>query len=156
METLNSPVYEVKRESDWYKEGFIDREDHDKFFNQLENLYGVKKGFVYLDSENFGVIPDTESYHYFKKEIVKNKIQGFYPIRKKSEYYLKLKTLIEQIRERDPSRPHSEFGENNARYSQWLGDRWFYEVKDESLVEGNDVEPIEYTEYLKVAVDNFS
>lgn len=154
MDTLASPVYEVKQDSDWYKSMKKRRSDIDNFFVSFKQKYGIDKGFGFYHSEYFGVHAGTEAYEFFKGEVLKNPdSNGFYPFRKRSKYFKEIKELLNQIEENSPFRSHDIFGLNNISGSQWIGDRWFFGVKHEQHVKGDEVDPIEYKSYLRVVMD---
>jgi hypothetical protein len=153
MQTLDAPIYEVKQDSDWYKSAKKRNCDIDNFFIAFNEKYGIEKGFVFYHSDYFGVHAGTEAYEFFKEEILKNPDGDFYPFRKRSKYYKEIKELLDQIEDRNPFRSHDVFGLNNVTASQWIGDRWFYGVKDSKPVKGVEVAPIDYKTYLKVVMD---
>ncbi|WP_243572777.1 hypothetical protein [Bacillus stercoris] len=154
MQTLDAPIYEVKQESDWYKSEKKRKEDINLFFDKFEEKYGVKEGFSFYHSEYFGVYEGTEAYEIFKNDIVKNPVDGFYAIKKRSKYFKEIKAMIEQIEKVNPFRSHDELGLNNMTGRQWIGDRWFFGVKTEQLVKGDSVVAIDYKEYLKIVMEH--
>jgi hypothetical protein len=154
LNTLAAPVYEVKKSSLWYQAETKRRNDINNFFETIKEKYGIEKGFSFYHSEYFGVQKGTEAYDYFKSEIVKNPDKnGFYAIKKRSKYYKEIKELIEQIEEVSPFKPHDVFGLNNVSGRHWVGGRWFFGVKHDQYVKGEEVESIEYKEYLKVVME---
>ncbi|ATO28927.1 hypothetical protein C6370_20145 [Bacillus atrophaeus] len=154
METLDAPIYEIKQESDWYKTEKKRREDINKFFDKFEETYGINKGFSFYHSEYFGVRAGTEAYDFFKDEVVKNPTKaGFYAFKKRSKYFTDIRSMLEQIEEVNPFKGHDVFGRNNITASQWVGDRWFFGVRDEKRVEGEEATPIDFKDYLKIILE---
>lgn len=153
MQTLDAPVYEVKQDSQWYKDQMQRRTDIDNFFKDFGERYGCSDGFSFYHSEHFGVQADTPAYDFFKTEIVKNPDKnGFYAIKKRSKYFKEIKSQISKIKEVYPFKPHDVFGSNNIRASQWLDGRWFYQVKNPEYVQGDEAVPMDYKEYLSLVM----
>ncbi|MCM3227540.1 hypothetical protein [Terribacillus saccharophilus] len=154
MSTIDAPVYEVRQDSDWYKSEVKRTEDINNFFDAFKEKYGVT-GFTFYHDEYFGVIKDTEAYEKFKDEVVKNPNKdGIYAFKKRSTYYKEIHAMLSEIEEISPFKPHDVLGINNMAASQWIGERWFFSVKNENLVEGNEVKPINYKDYLQIVMDN--
>lgn len=154
MKTLDAPIYEVKQNSEWYKSEKKKREDINIFFDKFKKKYGTNIGFAFYHSEYFGVQAGTEAYELFKEEVTKNpKEKDFHPFKKRSKYYTEIKELIEQIEEISPFKSHDVFGLNNVSASQWIGDRWFFGVRDIECVKGEEVTPIGFKDYLKVVME---
>jgi hypothetical protein len=155
MQTLDAPIYEVKQCSEWYKSAMKRKEDINNFFEIFKEKYGTNDGFSFYHSEYFGVYSETESYEMFKDEILKNPTkEGFYPFKKRSKYFKEIKALIDQVKEISPFKSHDVFGLNNISARQWVGDRWFFGVKHEKYVKGDEVTPVEYKDYLKVVMNS--
>ncbi|AME04828.1 hypothetical protein [Bacillus sp. SDLI1] len=154
METLDAPIYEIKQESDWYKTEKKRREDINKFFDEFEATYGIKDGFSFYHSEYFGVRAGTEAYDLFKDEVVKNPTKsGFYAFKKRSKYFTDIRSMLEKIEEANPFKGHDVFGRNNITASQWVGDRWFFGVRDEKRVNGEEALAIDFKDYLKIILE---
>lgn len=156
MQTLDAPVYEVKQDSDWYKKALKRRSDIDKFFEIVKEKYGFGSGFSFYHSEYFGIHSGTKDYETYKDELLKtpdSNNKSFYPFKKRSKYFNEIKNLIAQIEEVSPFKAHDVLGLNNVKASQWIGDRWFYQVKNEQHVKGDEVTPIDYKDYLKVVMN---
>ncbi|MGG0052966.1 hypothetical protein [Bacillus atrophaeus] len=154
MQTLDAPIYEVKQESEWYKSEKKRKEDINSFFDRFEEKYGIKEGFSFYHSEYFGVYKGTEAYEVFKDDIVKNPVNGFYAIKKRSKHFKEIKAMIEQIEKVNPFNSHDELGLNNMTGRQWIDDRWFFGVKSAQFVKGDSVVAIDYKEYLNIVMDN--
>ncbi|APH36031.1 hypothetical protein BHE96_10775 [Bacillus subtilis] len=154
MQTLNAPIYEVKQESNWYKAEKKRKEGINTFFDKFEEKYGVEEGFAFYHSEYFGVYEGTEAYELFKNDIVKNPKDGFYAFKKRSKHFNEIKSMIEQIEKVSPFRSHDELGFNNMTGRQWIDDRWFFGVKSEQLVKGDNVVAIDYKDYLKIVMEH--
>lgn len=155
MQTLDAPIFEVNRDSEWYKSAKKRNEDIDTFFAAFKEKYGDNDGFGFYHSEYFGVHAGTKCYELFKDQVLKNPTaDGFYPFRKRSKYYKEIKELLDQIEDRSAFKSHDVFGMNNTTASQWIDERWFFSVKDEESVkdENNEVAPVSYKEYLKVVM----
>lgn len=154
MQTLDAPVYEVKKESEWYKSFKKRREEVNEFFKKVEAEYGLSDGFSFYHSAYFGVEAGSKEYELYKDEVSKNPNKdGVHPFKKRSKHFKILKELLEQIEEISPFKSHDVLGLNNISGSQWIGDRWFFGVKHEQYVKGDEVTPIKYKDYLKVAMD---
>lgn len=154
MNTLDAPVFEVKKDSDWYKETKQYNERRKNFFEEMNKTYMKDSGFVYWHSEYFGILGSSADYETYKDELKKNPVEDrIYIFKKRSKHYPIFKEMIKQIGDRDPFKSHDVLGMNNMTGNQWIGDRWFYGVKNEECVTGEEVEPIDYKEYLKVVVE---
>lgn len=154
MQTLDAPVYEVKQDSEWYMAELKREKDTKEFFKSFKEKYGIVEGFSFYHSGYFGVRAGTEAYEAFKEEVLKNPTSdGFYPFRKRSKYFKEISILIDQVEDRHPFKAHDVLGRNNISASQWVGNRWFFGVKDEHHVEGSEVQPINYKDYLKVLME---
>jgi hypothetical protein len=154
MNTLAAPVYEVKKDSEWYKSEVRRKNGINNFFDTFKEKFGIDKGFGFYHSEYFGVHEGTEAHDYFKDEVVKNPTKnGFYPFKKRSKYYKEIKELLEQIEEVSPFKSHDVFGLNNVSGRHWVGDRWFFGVKHEQYIKGDEVVPIDYKDYLSVVIN---
>jgi hypothetical protein len=156
VETLDAPVYEINQDSDWYKRKMKQKEDTKNFFQVVKEKYGLVDGFGFYHSDYFGIHGNTKDYELFKGELLKNPDNGdFYPFKKRSKYYNEIKKLIEKVEVISPFTSHDVFGLNNVTASQWLGDRWFYGVKNAELIKRSEIiTPIDYKDYLKVVMDS--
>jgi hypothetical protein len=155
MQTLDAPIYEVNKDSEWYIKQKKRRDDIDEFFKKVKEKYGLMDGFSFYHSEYFGIRAGTKDYETYKGELLKNPdSKGFYPFKKRSKYFKEIKELIEQIEEISPFKSHDIFGTNNTSASHWVGDRWFFGIKHEKYVKGDEVTPIDYKDYLKIVMDN--
>lgn len=155
MQTLAAPVYEVNQDSEWYKKMQKRNKDINKFFKDINEEFGFEdNGFSFYHSEYFGVSAHSKDYEKFKDELLKNpESNGMHPFRKRSKYYQIFKKKIEQIEDISPFKSHDVFGTNNISASQWVKDRWFFGVKNEEYVKGDEVSPIVFKEYLKVLME---
>lgn len=154
MQTLDAPIYEVNQDSDWYKRESKRKQDTKEFFEKIKEKFGLSDGFGFYHSEYFGIHGGTKDYEVFKDELLKNPDKDFYPFKKRSKYFKEIKEMIEQIEDRNPFKSHDVLGLNNISASQWVGDKWFFQVKNEQLVKGNEVTPIDYKDYLKFVMEN--
>lgn len=155
MVTLDSPVYEVNPDSQWYQDKKQQREDIETFFKTIRERFGMGDGFSFYHKEYFGIHGNTKDYEKFKDELLKNPTEknDFYPFKKRSVFYKEINELLKKVKEVYPFKPHDELGLNNVSASQWIGDRWFFQVKDTTMVKGNDVIPVIYKEYLQLVMD---
>jgi len=155
MQTLDAPIYEVKQSSGWYKSKIKHRSDINDFFDAFEKKFGFKEGFSFYHFEYFGVYGGTEVYEFFKNELVKNADKdNWYAFKKRSKYFKEIKELIEQIEKVNPFKLHDVLGLDNVSASQWLDDRWFFGVKNEKHVKGDEVVPIDYKDYLSLVMSS--
>jgi hypothetical protein len=155
MQTLDAPIFEVKQDSDWYKRKRKQQEDIEVFFKTIKEKYGLVDGFGYYHSDFFGIHYGTEDYKNFKNELLKNPHEGdFHPFKKRSKYYKEIKGLLNNIEDISPFKPHDTFGLNNLNSSQWIGDRWFYSVKNAERIKRHDeITPVDYKDYLKIVMN---
>lgn len=157
MQTLDAPVYEVKQDSEWYKQKVKQDEETKQFFKTIKKKYGIGEGFGFYHSEFFGIHEGTEAFEKFRSELLKNphKETDFYPFRKRSKYFKEIKELIEDIERVSPFTSYDTFGLNNVTASQWIGDRWFFEVKHPEYIKNHDeITPIDYKDYLKIVMNH--
>jgi hypothetical protein len=154
LQTLDAPIYEVNKDSEWYKKEKKRREDITEFFKKVKSEYGLGEGFSFYHSKYFGVRAGSKEYEIYKEEVSKNPKDGFYPFKKRSKHFKVIKELIEQIEEVSPFKSHDEFGLNNTSASQWIGDRWFFGVKREQDVKGDEVTLINFKDYLAVVMSH--
>lgn len=157
MQTLDAPVYEVNQDSQWYKDKIAEIEARKQFFDKLEDKFGIRKGFGYYHSEFFGLHEGTEAFEKFKGELLKNphKNTDLYPFKKRSKYFNEIKEMLDGVERANPFYPHDVFGSNNVNASQWIGDRWFYEVKHPEYIKNHvEITPIDYKDYLKIVMNH--
>ena len=156
MQTLDAPVYEVRQDSEWYKETVKRDTDINNFFKEINEKYFTDNGFSFYHSEYFGISGSSKDYETYKDHLLKNpEKNGMYPFKKRSKYYPIFKEMIEKIDRGNPFKAHDVLGLNNVAASQWLGDRWFYQVKraeDVKDTTGAEVTPIEYVDYLSLVM----
>jgi hypothetical protein len=157
MQTLDAPVYEVKQDSEWYKNRVKRDLQIKEFFKKINAEYFKDNGFSFYHSEWFGVQGDSADYETYKDEVMKNPNKdGVHIIKKRSKYFAIFKELLEQIDDSSPFKSHDVLGFNNISGSQWVGNRWFFGVKHEEFVKGEEVTLIDYKEYLKVVMDSLT
>jgi hypothetical protein len=156
MNTLGEPVYEVRQDSQWHQDKKQQYEDIQKFFKTIKEKYGLEEGFGFYHADYFGIHSGTKAFDTFKNELVKNPTEDgdFYPFKKRSTYFKEIKELIQQIKWISPFKSHDVFGTNNVTASQWIGDRWFFQVKNVKEIKGEEVIPLIYKDYLKIVVDS--
>jgi hypothetical protein len=153
--TLNAPVFEVKQDSEWYKYTKARLQREKEFFAELNKTFFEDNGFSYYHGEHFGVSGDSKDYEKYKDEVLKNPDRnGVHIFRKRSKYTAIFIEMMKGIDDKNPFKPHDVFGRNNLRASQWLGDRWFFGAKVADKVVGEEVEEIDYKEYLKLVMDS--
>ena len=158
-QTLDAPVYEVKQDSEWYIETKARNKRQDEFFKEINTTYFEDRGFAYYHSEYFGVDKRSKDYEKYKDELLKNPDKnGIYIFKKKSKYVPIFKEMIAKVGEKNPFKSHDVFGANNLKQSQWIGDRWFFSVKNEEYIKDpkEEVQSIDYKEYLKVVMDSLN
>lgn len=154
MQTLDAPVYEVHQDSQWYKAVKKRNEDRKVFFKRIKEEFGLGSGFSYYHSTYFGIAGGTDAFNKYRKELLKNPKDGFYPFRKSSKVYKAIHEMLEKIETVYPFQSHDEFGLNNVTASQWLGNRWFFGVRDPKHVVSKIADPIDYKDYLKIVMEN--
>lgn len=158
MQTLDAPVFEVKQDSDWYKNEVERRKKTKEFFNKIRNDYIEDNGFAFYHESHFGIYADSKDYETYRDELTKHPDKnGLHTFKKRSTHYKVFKEMLEEIPSNNPFKPHDVFGSNNMNQSQWLRGRWFYSVKDENRVPENsigiEIEPISYKKYLEIVMD---
>ncbi len=155
MQTLDSPVYEVKQDSQWYKDTIETREKRAEFFETLNKDYFQDNGFAFYHDEYFGVYGSSRDYETYKDELKKNPDKnGIYIFKKRSKHYQVFSEMLKEVEKKDdPFKRMDVFGLNNTKASQWINGRWFWQVKDLSQVKGDEVEPIDYKDYLKICME---
>lgn len=157
MQTLNSPVYEVKKDSEWYMKKRKKESDIKDFFKKINTEYFKDNGFSFYHSEYFGVNSNSKDYETYKDEVSKNPNKdNVHIFKKRSKYFKIFKGLLKSIEEISPFKNHDVFGPNNAKVSQWIEDRWFFEVGNEDLVKGEEVSLMDYKEYLQLVMDSIN
>ncbi|WP_163538278.1 hypothetical protein [Gracilibacillus sp. YIM 98692] len=156
METLDSPVFEVKQDSQWHKDTVFRNQKRKEFFKELSEKYLTDNGFAFYHEGHFGIYGHSKDYETYKDELTKNPDKnGIHTFKKRSKYHKIFKEMLEGFEDKySPFKAHDVFGTNNMKASQWLGDRWFWSVKDKSQVVGDEVEPLDYKDYLKVVMEH--
>ncbi|WP_143804809.1 hypothetical protein [Paraliobacillus ryukyuensis] len=156
MQTLDSPVFEVKQDSKWYKNTIERERKRKEFFKKINSTYFKDNGFAYYHDEHFGVQGESDDYEAYKDELKKNSDKnGVYIFKKRSKYFDIFSEILKEVeKNNDPFKRMDVLGMNNAKGSQWLGDRWFFSVKNESEVVGKEVEKMNYKDYLKVVMEH--
>lgn len=61
--------------------------------------------------------------------------------------------MLEQIEEINPFKAYDVFGLNNVKANQWIGERWFFGVKDGEKVSSDEVVKIDYKKYLQLLLE---
>lgn len=152
---LSAPVYEVRQDSEWYQQKFKRRQLLADFFKEINNTYFKDNGFSFYSSTRFGVHKDSRDFEMYKNELKKQPTEhGVHLFKENTVHYKVFKELLQQIGDDDPFKSHNVFGINNISKQQWVGDRWFFGVKDESQIEGNEAQAIDYKKYLTILMEN--
>lgn len=174
MKTLNSPLYELNQDSEYYK---ILKEVKDsqpkinEIIREIAELVGFEsKEFLYYGSRGFGFYRNSLAYEKFENQLTKNPDgNGVYKFKRTSPTYkiISPKVLeIERIKNKvNPFALHDMLGYNNLVASQWVEDRFFVEVKSEDTTERilnaderrkqYEIEPVKevsYKEYLELVM----
>ena len=154
--TLDAPVYELKKDSEWHRAKTEYLAGKRKFYKEIEKDF-PDNGFTYYHDSYFGVLGQSKDYETYKDHLRKNADKnGVYIFKKTSPlwkvYHEKLKEFVDL---EDSFKSHDVFGWNNVKVGQRVGDRYFYSIKiPESITDpNNEVEPIEYADYLQVVMD---
>lgn len=173
-QTLDAPVYEINPESVFYKQKFAEREQDikiSKVIDELAEELGFNaEEFLYYGPFGFGFFSSNADYKLFKEHLTKNPDRsGVYRFKKSSKLYKIISTRLLEVEgdaKGSPFAAHDVFGINNVSALQWLGDRLFYQAKDEKAVEiklngekrcvDYPVEPLikfHHTDYLKLYLE---
>lgn len=175
MKTLNSPLFEVNQESDYYKKV---KDRHDKNSRVNEILAEVAKTlevnldeFSYYSSSRFGFSKYTAAFDKYKEQLTKNADRnGIHTFKMKTPGLKLIGPMLKEIDEinssNNPFEIHDIFGWNNLTASHWIEDRLFIEVIDEEITKKlltsldrktrYEVEPIKeisYKEYMSLALE---
>ena len=94
MRTLNTPLYEVKQDSELYRNGKRRLDSIEEFFNSFKEKYGSTEGFSFYTSRDFGVHVDTPCYEIFKDSVEEGDKPGYYSFREDSEHYQEIRPMI--------------------------------------------------------------
>jgi hypothetical protein len=175
MEALSAPLFEVNPESSYYKK-IKEIKDARPRINKVlqeigEELGFDSKEFAYYGSQGFGFYDNSVAYEKFEKELMKNPDKnGVYLFKKRTPSFKKISPKILELEKIhnsvSPFALHDIFGVNNLKAAQWVGERYFVEVKSESItrdklssserIKQYAVEPvkeIEYKQYLLLVVE---
>lgn len=176
MQTLNEPIFEVNQESDFYKKS-KERKDKrpriNEILNEIANTVGFDvEEFQYYGCYGFGFSYGSDGYEKFKDQLMKNADRnGVYKFKKTSAVFKEISKKLEEVDKINnivnPFEIHDIFGINNVTAAQWLGDRYFVEVKHKKTTEifinkpdrsrQYKVEPIKevsYKDYLQLVLDH--
>lgn len=158
MKTLDAPVYEIKQNSEWYISTVKRRLQIKEFFQKVNSEYFTDNGFSFYTSEHFGIQGCSKDYETYKDEVMKNPNKdGVHIFKKRLKFYELFKGMIEQIEETNPFKSTDVFGLNNLSASQWIGERWFFGVRNSEYIkdkESKEITSIEYKDYLKIVMEN--
>lgn len=158
MHALSAPIYEVKQDSDWYKET-VDREKKIKEASEIikEKNYFPHEGFVLFTSMSFGVRAANSDAELYDDQLLKKADRnGIRMFKKKSPIKKEIQEIFGDIEGENPFKIYDVFGLNNAKKSQWIGDRWFFQVKNDDVVKKNEtaleneIREVPYQEYLSL------
>lgn len=159
MSALSEPVFELKQDSEIYKK-LKKRKDMQKDINKIiddiASEYGFNpEDFAYYSSVSFGFSMGTDSREQFKNHLTKRSDRnGIYTFKRNQKLFKEISKKMKNIDEINdivsPWWMMDVFGLNNAKASQWIGDRQFIEVKDESKASSKHVDKIQYTDYLEI------
>lgn len=175
MQTLSEPLFELNQESEPYK-NFKEKKDDQPRINQIfkevaEEFGFGTKDFGFYGSRGFGFHQYTDSREKFKDELNKNPdSNGIHKFKLSSKTFKKMSPKLLEveniIHKVSPFELHDVFGFNNLTASQWIGDRFFVEVKNadrtKELLESKDrrkhfeIEPVKeitYKEYLQLVMN---
>lgn len=155
MKTLDSPVYEVDQNSEWFKANIQEKERLKQIFKEFEEKYGTSHGFGIYHEEYFGVKHGTPAFEIFKDDLKKNadNEHGFHSFKIRTQSYKDIKEMVKGFEKTSSFKSHDVFGFNNATRSHWVKDRWFYQVNDPELVTSDEVKSINYKDYLDLVME---
>ncbi|MBM7598189.1 vacuolar-type H+-ATPase catalytic subunit A/Vma1 [Virgibacillus halotolerans] len=175
MEALSEPLFEINQESKYYKtkkEIKDSRPKMHKILKEIANEFEFKlDDFARYGARGFGFYQYTDSYEKYEDKLTKNADRnGVHTFKKATQEYKAISPRlveIERIENKvNPFTLHDIFGLNNLKASQWLGDRFFVEVKsaEETKKKVSDpkrsiefeIEPVKeisYKEYLQLLMD---
>ncbi|WP_143804728.1 hypothetical protein [Paraliobacillus ryukyuensis] len=173
MQTLDSPVFELNKESDYYKK-IKEVKDSQPIINEILDQVASKleidpKEFLYYNAGGFGFEKYTDSYMKYQDKLTKNPDRnGVHTFKRSTNEFKEISSMINEIdkikKTVNPFALHDIFGFNNLKASQWIGDRFFVGVKSEERTMGNveerknqSIEPVKdisYKEYLKLVMEH--
>lgn len=175
MEALSEPLFEINQDSDYYKkikEVKDARPRINKVLQEIgEELGFDSKEFAYYGSAGFGFYGNSTAFDKFENELTKKPDRnGVYLFKKRTSSYKKISPKLLELekinRSVSPFALHDIFGLNNLKASQWVGDRYFVEVKSASVtrdkvssperIKQYAIEPVkemEYKQYLLLVVE---
>lgn len=163
MSVLGEPLYEVAKESQYYKDRFEYRRLQPivgKLVEDIEDEFMFKRGSLVIWSSNkFGLRNREDQMSWNDQLKVNYENEGTRLFKKRSKNY---KELQEKIKTTDvdtlnelvnPFTFHDICGMNNCKSSHWVSDRWFFEVKDEDRLttDGSpDYKKADWNEYIEL------
>lgn len=164
MEALSAPIFELRKDCDWYKEKVKRKEKINRAYEIIkERDYFPSGEFALYNPTTFGIPGNSEDVDTYRSQLLKNAdSNGIYRFRKKSQMYKDINELFKGTDIKDPFKSHDTFGVNNVRFTQWLGDRFFVQVKNADVTRGNktalqnEIREVPYAEYLKVLQEKVS
>lgn len=159
MSALSEPVFELKQDSEIYKK-LKKRKDMQKDINDIIDEIASEyefnpEDFAYYSSLSFGFSAGTDSREQFKSHLTKRSDEnGIYKFKKNQKLYKEISEKMKDIDEINdivsPWWMMDVFGLNNAKATQWIGDRHFIQVKNESKASARQTEKVQYTDYLEI------
>lgn len=172
MKTLNAPVFELSPENDYYKvlKGIHDAQPRvNAIFKATAEKYGYDASELkFYSAHTFGFGRYSKETLNFDGHLKKHANQnGVLVFKRASSIYKKMAADFQEIdaitKDLNPFTLHEIFGFNNLRDMQWLGDRFFVEVKSaeatqlamQSTNRHYDTEPvlpIAYEAYLELVL----
>ena len=139
-QALSEPFFEINPESDYFKKTKAVREAKEKIYTIIDEIaeeYGFDaKDFPHYDSGSCGFLRHTDGLEKFRGEVKKHSDRnGVHVFKQTSKMWKAIKPRMQQIAEYYNAGP-SPFalidivGLNNSRYTQWIGERMFIQVRD--------------------------
>lgn len=144
MKTLNAPLFELNPESKYYKTIKAIKDSNSRIneiLGEIASEFDFELDeFSYYGSRGFGFKYDTESYEKFEAHLTKKPdSNGVHTFKKTTATYKlispKLVEVDEILSKKDSFALHDIFGFNNLKASQWIKDRYFVEVKSETVTQ---------------------
>lgn len=173
MKTLSEPVFELSKESKYYKvlKDVKDAQPRvNEIFESVSNKFGFDpKEFRFYNSGRFGFERYSKGFKKFEDQLKKTADRdGIHAFKKASPVFKEAKEELKEIDEitsqLNPFALHEIFGFNNLKAMQWIGERFFVQVKSEEVTrkamqetsrnyDSEPVQEITYKEYLQLIMD---
>lgn len=155
MGLLGEPIYELKKDTDYYKKQKAYRDmlpELDECLKAVNKEYGFSKLGVW-DSKNFALKSDDVKFGELRSLLkVDSNQYGDYKFKKTGPLYKEIKSKLGIFDKSDKLNNRfvqmDVMGFNNVKAAHWVNNRWFFETRFQEPERMDLVDKVELKDYL--------